>query len=226
MFNKNSIKKQVLLFNKKLLNSNLVFKSFGNLSARYLDTFIIKPSGVNLENTHFSKMCIYKKKNILKPSVDSPIHEEIYKYFKNVNSVVHTHSKFATSFCQAGIAIDCLGTTHADYFYGKIPIINMPNKKETFLDFEKNTGKKIVNYFDKKKIDPEKIKAILLKGHGVVAWGASPQEAYDMALIVEHIAELNFYTLHINNKSKKIPQYIVDKHFKRKNGKKKYYGQR
>ena len=102
----------------------------------------------------------------------------------------------------------------------------MPNKKETFLDFEKNTGKKIVNYFDKKKIDPEKIKAILLKGHGVVAWGASPQEAYDMALIVEHIAELNFYTLHINNKSKKIPQYIVDKHFKRKNGKKKYYGQR
>ena len=225
MANIDNIKKEVLFYNRKLLDSGLVFNSFGNLSVRCQSSFIIKPSGVNLQKIHFSKMCNYAKKNILKPSVDSPIHHEIYRSFKKINSVVHTHSKFATSFCQAGIPIDCLGTTHADYFNDRIPIIDMPDKKGTLSDFEKSTGKKITNYFKSNKIDPKNIRAILLKGHGLIAWGKNAQEAYNIASIVEHIAELNFYTLNINKNVKKIPRYITNKHFDRKNGKNKYYGQ-
>lgn len=225
MSNLSQIKKVVLKFNKKLLSSELVFESFGNLSIRFGSSFVIKPSGINLRKVHFSKMCYYGKKNLLKPSVDSEIHNEIYKNFLEVNSIVHTHSKFATSFCQAGIPINCLGTTHADYFNDMIPVVDFPNKKETINNFEKNTGKNIVKYFKKNKINPLNIKATLLKGHGLIAWGASAEEAYKIASIVEHIAEMNFYSLFINKNSKKIPKYVIEKHFQRKNGKNSYYGQ-
>lgn len=226
MSNLSFIKKDVLKFNKKLLSSKLVFGSFGNLSIRYGTSFVIKPSGINLQKTHYSKMCYYGKKNSLKPSVDSEIHSEIYKNFLNINAVVHTHSKFTTSFCQAGVEIDCLGTTHADYFNDKIPIINLPNKIETVKNFEKNTGKNIVKYFRKNKINPINIRAALLKSHGLIAWGKNAEEAFKIAIIVEQIAELNFYSLLINKNSKKIPKHVIEKHFQRKNGKYSYYGQK
>ena len=201
MNNLSLVKKSVLKFNKKLLSSKLVFGSFGNLSIRYGSSFVIKPSGINLKKTNYSKMCYYGKKNSLKPSVDSEIHQEIYENFQDVNAVVHTHSKFATSFCQVGIAIECLGTTHADYFNDKIPIINLPNKKQTEKNFEKNTGKNIVKYL-KNKINPLNIKAALLKSHGLIAWGKNAEEAFKIAIIVEQIAEINFYSLLINKNSK------------------------
>ena len=225
MNNLSSIKKDVLKFNKKLLSSKLVFESFGNLSIRYKSSFVIKPSGINLLKINYSKMCYYGKKNSLKPSVDSEIHDEIYKNFLNVNAVVHTHSKFVTSFCQAGMEIDCLGTTHTDYFNDKIPIINLPNKKETVTNFEKNTGKNIIKYFSKNKINPLNIKAALLKSHGLIAWGKNAAEAFKIATIVEQIAEINLYSLLINKNSKKIPRFVIEKHFQRKNGKNSYYGQ-
>ena len=169
--NLKKIKKEVLLYNIKLVKNCLVFMNFGNFSSRYNDDFIIKPSGVDLKKINGDDMCLYSTKGKYKPSVDAPMHSFIYKNFHKVNSIIHTHSKFATAFAQASKKIYCLGTTHADYFKGSIPIIKMPSKKQVINNYELNLGKLIVSYFEKNKISYLNIQGALLENHGVVTWG-------------------------------------------------------
>lgn len=220
-----NIKKEVLLYNIKLVKNCLVFMNFGNFSSRYNDDFIIKPSGVDLKKMKANDMCLYGTKNKYKPSVDSPMHSFIYKNFHKVNSVIHTHSKFATAFAQASKKIECLGTTQADYFKGSIPIIKIPNKKQIIDNYEYNLGKLIVSYFKINRINYLNIQGALLEKHGVVTWGENAKKCLDNALLIEQIAEINFYTILLKKKNNLLPNYILNKHFNRKNGKTKYYGQ-
>lgn len=223
--NINKIKKEVFLYNQKLVKTGLVFMNFGNMSLRYDDKFIIKPSGVNLNKVKYNDMVLFGKKDKLKPSVDSLIHKQLYDEYSFINSIIHTHSLYATAFSQAGHPLNCYGTTHADFFPGTIPVIRYPNKKEVNKNYEKNIGRIIIKKLKEKKIDPKKNKAILMQNHGVLCWGENSKDAFEIAEIVEKIAELNFLTLTINNKSKKIPSFLLQKHYQRKNSKHKYYGQ-
>ena len=229
MINKNKlkkIKKEVLFYNKKLVESCLVFMNFGNFSLRYANNFVIKPSGVDLKKIKAEDMCLYGNKgNKYEPSVDSPMHDFIYKNFKKVNSIIHTHSKFATAFAQASKKIDCLGTTHADYFKGSIPIITLPSKKKVIDGYELYLGKQIAFHFEKRKIHYLNIPGVLLEKHGVITWGENAKDCFNNALLIEHIAELNFYSLLLKKKNSLLPNYILNKHFNRKHGNKKYYGQ-
>jgi L-ribulose-5-phosphate 4-epimerase len=219
------IKKEVLLYNIKLVKNCLVFMNFGNFSSRYNDDFIIKPSGVDLNKIKADDMCLYGTKSNWQPSVDSPMHSFIYKNFHKVNSIIHTHSKFATAFAQASKKIECLGTTQADYFKGSIPIIKIPSKKQIIDNYELNLGKLIVSYFEKNKINYLNIQGALLEKHGVVAWGENAKKCFENALLIEHIAEINFYSILLKKKNTLLPDYILNKHFNRKHGKSKYYGQ-
>lgn len=219
------IKKEVLLYNVKLVKNFLVFMNFGNFSSRYNNDFIIKPSGVDLKKIKADDMCLYGTNSKWKPSVDSPMHSFIYKNFHKVNSIIHTHSKFATAFAQASKKIECLGTTQADYFKGSIPIIKIPSKKQIVDNYELNLGKLIVSYFEKNKIDYLNIQGALLEKHGVVAWGENAKKCFENALLIEHIAEINFYSILLKKKNTLLPDYILNKHFNRKHGKSKYYGQ-
>ncbi len=220
------IQKEVLFYNIKLIKSGLVFLNFGNFSSRYADNFVIKPSGIDLKKVKADHMCLYNsKRNKYKPSVDSPMHHFIYKNFHKINSVTHTHSKFATAFAQASKKLDCIGTTQADYFRGSIPVISNPHKNKVINDYELNLGKKIVSYFKKNKINYLHIPGVLLEKHGVVAWGKNASQCFANALLIEYVAELNFYSLLLKKKIALLPSYILNKHFIRKHGKKKYYGQ-
>tara|TARA_B100000900_G_scaffold395264_1_gene393476 strand:- start:9178 stop:9864 length:687 start_codon:yes stop_codon:yes gene_type:complete len=225
MKNINEIKKKVYKLNLDLINSDLIFDTFGNASLRYNKTFIIKPSGVDIKLCHYNKMAVYGQINSLNPSVDSKIHEVIYNNFPKVNSIIHTHSTFATAFAQASKKIECIGTTHADYFKGDIPIINYTNAKKTSVDYEYFTGMEIIKYFKKNKIDYLSISAALLKNHGVIVWGENDKEVFKKTLAVEYIAKINYHSTQLNHKLKKLPKHLLEKHFERKNGKKKYYGQ-
>jgi len=219
------IKKEVLLYNINLVKNCLVFMNFGNFSSRYNDDFIIKPSGVDLKKIKADDMCLYSTKNKYKPSVDSPMHSFIYKNFHKVNSIIHTHSKFATAFAQASKKIECLGTTQADYFKGSIPIIKIPSKKQIIDNYEHNLGKLIVSYFEKNKINYLNIQGALLEKHGVVIWGENAKKCLDNALLIEQIAEINLYTILLKKKNTLLPNYVLNKHYNRKHGKSKYYGQ-
>ena len=170
-----------LALNKSLKEHNLVKLTWGNASVLSEDgkSIVIKPSGVNFSKLTFSQLCIvdlYSGKLVsgMKPSVDTAIHLEIYKAFPEIKSIIHSHSKFATSWAQALKPIPILGTTHADYFLDDIPLARQ--LKEIELDeYEKNLGQSVVDFFQKSKINPLNIPAILLPGHGVMVFSDSPQ---------------------------------------------------
>ena len=223
-------KEETLGANRRLLTSGLVTFTWGNVSIidRKNQFVYIKPSGATLSEIsaqHISK--IGRNGNQLagkKPSVDTPTHLEIYKAFENIGAVVHTHSKYATIFAQASRDITCLGTTHADYFDGDVPCISCPTFEEVNNGYETNTGKIIVKYFKNLDLDPLRMPAVLIEGHGVFCWGKNSEKALENAFVLEQIAEMAYRTL-IMNKSSQLPEYILRKHFDRKHGEDKYYGQ-
>ena len=225
-----SIKKQLLSANKEIVDLGLVKLTWGNVSVRQDNKILIKPSGVDLQNLDFNDMSIVDFNNTLlgglKQSVDTPAHIEIYKSFHSVNAVVHTHSKYATSFAQSKTNIPCLGTTHADYFRYEIPVVGEAKNLEKY---EKSTGESIVNFFIENSIDPLEVPAALCPGHGVFAWGESIEAAVRNALVLELVAEMSYNTIVISmysdKKAPSIDSSISDKHFLRKHGKEKYYGQ-
>jgi L-ribulose-5-phosphate 4-epimerase len=222
-----------LYLNKSLKDNNLVKLTWGNASVLCEDGkhLAIKPSGVGFDNLTYSQICIielYTGKLIsgMKPSVDTSIHLEIYKAFPEIKSVIHSHSKFATSWAQAFKSIPILGTTHADYFLSDIPVARQLEKNE--LDqYEKNLGQSIVDYFQSKKINPLNIPAILLPGHGAMVFSDSPQRTLECAIVLEEIAEMAYYTKVINPQIQpcRLSKDLYTKHFERKNGINKYYGQ-
>ena len=226
------LKKKVYEANILLPKYGLVTFTWGNVSAidRESGLFVIKPSGVEYDTMTPDDMVVMdlngnKVEGKLNPSSDTPTHVEIYKAFKEVGGVVHTHSSYATSWAQAGRSIPCYGTTHADYFYGEIPCVRCLNKDEIESAYEENTGHLIVNEFERMGKDPVAVPAVLCKNHGVFTWGKDAHEAVHNAVVTEEVAKMAFRCELINPEVKLAPQELQDKHYYRKHGANAYYGQ-
>ena len=226
------LKKKVYEANIFLPKYGLVTFTWGNVSAidRESGYFVIKPSGVEYEDMGPEDMVIMdldrnKVEGNLNPSSDTATHIEIYKGFKEVGGIVHTHSSYATSWAQAGRGIPCYGTTHADYFYGEIPCVRNLSKEEIEEAYEKNTGVLIVSEFERLKKDPVAVPAVLCKNHGVFAWGKDAHAAVHNAVVTEEVAKMAYRCELINSEVKEAPQELQDKHYYRKHGANAYYGQ-
>ena len=225
-----NIKKKCHAINLKLQNSKLQFQNFGNVSLRIDEkNFVIKPSGINVKKTKFYDFPVVNidsKKSIgkLKPSSDTLTHLEIYKNFRNIRSIVHTHSKYAVIWSQSNKSIPNLGTTHADYWLNEIPITSNLKNSEIKKNYETNIGKKIVEKLRKIKNNVEICPGILVQSHGPFTWGFNHEDGFKNAERLELIAELAYKSL-ILNKNIKINKILIEKHFYRKHGKSKYYGQ-
>lgn len=225
------LKKEVLKANKELKENNLVLYTWGNVSARDRTTGLIaiKPSGVRYDDMKIDDIVIVDiNGNViegkLNPSSDTLTHLEIYKEHKDVMGICHTHSTFATSFAQAGRNIKCYGTTHADYFYGSIPCTESL-KEIDMEEYEKNTGILINETYKKRNIDILSVPGILVKNHGVFTFGKDSKEAVYNATVIEEVAKMAYLTETLGTKNE-IPDYIKNKHYKRKHGANAYYGQK
>lgn len=224
------LKKFVCDANIELQKRNLVIYSWGNVSGidRAVGIIAIKPSGVSYEELTADKIVLVDLagkvvEGNLKPSSDTPTHLELYRNFKSIGGICHTHSMSATVWAQACKEIPCLGTTHADYFYGAVPVTKPLTKKEIQNDYEVNTGKAIIKRFA--KIDPMQMQAVLVANHGPFVWGKTAWEAVEAMVILEEIATMAMRTLMLSPKQHQISRELLDKHYLRKHGKGAYYGQ-
>ncbi len=225
------LKKETLKANLELVKLGLVLFTWGNVSVLDEKTGLIaiKPSGVSYESMCADDIVIVDiEGNTVEgsrnPSSDTATHIELYKAFKGVRSIVHTHSKWATSWAQACKSIPSLGTTHADNFYGDIPCTRNMTAEETEQNYEKNTGKVIVETFIKNQIDPLSIGAVIVANHGPFSWGSTSEKAVENAAVMEYTAEMAYISLSLNPDAN-MPEVLLEKHFKRKHGKNAYYGQ-
>jgi len=224
------IRQEVAYANRQLAEKGLVIQTWGNASAidRPSDILYIKPSGVafsSLEPEEIVKVHRDRAEGDLKPSVDTPIHREIYDGFPEVGGIVHTHSPYATAFAQAGLAIPCLGTTQADYFYGKIPLTRELTEEEIKTDYETSTGRVIVGHFKVNSLDPLDMPAVLVPSHGAFTWGSTVGEAVERAVVLEEIAKMAYRTMTLKSDVGPINNALLEKHHQRIRGEKKYYGQ-
>ncbi len=224
------LKEEVLKANLLLPKYNLVTFTWGNVSAidRESGLVVIKPSGVEYDGMKASDMVVVDLngkvvEGNLRPSSDTPTHIELYKVFPNIGGVVHTHSRWATSFAQAGCAIAPMGTTHADYFYGPIPCTRSLSDDEIKGEYEKNTGLVIIETF--RDIDPDAVPGVLVRNHGPFAWGTSASNAVHNAVVMEEVAFMNYHAVTLRNDAPCVSQGLLDKHYYRKHGKNAYYGQ-
>ncbi|NMM64631.1 L-ribulose-5-phosphate 4-epimerase [Clostridium sp. P21] len=227
------LKKRVLEANLMLPKYGLVTLTWGNVSGidREKGLIVIKPSGVEYTNMKASDMVVVDLdgnvvEGDLNPSSDTPTHIVLYKKFTDIKGVVHTHSPWATSFAQAGICIKAAGTTHADYFYGDIPVTPQMTAGEINTEYEKQTGDVIVRTFKDNDIDPNNVPAVLVNDHGPFTWGTDPENAVHNALVLEEVAKMTYHSLQLNPHNIRMKQVLLDKHFKRKHGKNAYYGQK
>jgi L-ribulose-5-phosphate 4-epimerase len=216
--------------NLQLPKFGLVDLTFGNVSVidRASGVFGIKPSGVDYVKLKPEDIVLIdlegnQVSGTLRPSSDTPTHRRLFQAFSGIRSVVHTHSRNAVSFAQARKPIPCFGTTHADYFYGEVPVTRPMTSTEIQSAYEWETGNVIVERFE--NLDPEQVCAVLVSGHGPFAWGPSGAKAVENALALEIIAEMAWKALQINPVAKPISQALLDKHFLRKHGPGAYYGQ-
>ncbi len=226
----NDLKHKVFEANLELVKRNLVIYTWGNVSAidRTEELIVIKPSGVTYENmTPFDMVVVDLDGNVvdghLNPSSDTLTHIELYKAFKEIGAIVHTHSTHAVAWAQACRPIPVYGTTHADHFYGPIPCTRVLTQQEVESAYEKETGKVIVDAM--KDLDPMNIPGVLVGNHGPFAWGETPAKAVYNAVVLEEVARIAWISEQLGIKEP-IPGYVLDKHFKRKHGKDAYYGQK
>lgn len=219
--------------NAELPRTGLVDLTFGNVSVLDPESgiFAIKPSGVDYADLKPESMVLLdlNGKQVggnLRPSSDTPTHRRLYRAFAEagVRAIVHTHSRAAVAFAQAGREIPCLGTTHADYFYGSVPVTRPMTVEEVGEAYEWNTGEVIVETFRDR--DPMNFPAVLVNGHGPFAWGPSGSKAVENAFALEAVADMALRTLSIEPAAAGIPRHLLDKHFLRKHGKDAYYGQK
>ena len=225
------LKEKVLKANLALVKHNLITFTWGNVSGidREKGLVVIKPSGIEYENMTAEDMVVIDLDgNIVegkwKPSSDTPTHLVLYKNFLSIGGIVHTHSRWATSWAQAGRGIPAYGTTHGDYFYGEIPCTRKMTSTEIMGEYEKETGNVIVEIFKGKSA--EDIPAVLVNSHGPFAWGIDPDNAVHNAVVLEELSFMAFNTEHLNPKIKIMQQELLDKHYLRKHGKNAYYGQK
>ena len=225
-----TLKKQVLEANLALPQHHLVTFTWGNVSAidRTSGLVVIKPSGVAYDGmTEDDMVVVDLDGNVVegkwKPSSDTPTHLVLYKAFPACGGIVHTHSRWATSFAQAGVGIRPLGTTQADYFYGEIPCTRAMTPAEIAGEYEAETGNVIVETFQGK--DPMAIPAVLVHSHGPFTWGKDAAEAVHNTAVLEEVAFMNFHSLQLNPAQTRMQQELLDKHYLRKHGPGAYYGQ-
>lgn len=226
-----NLKEEVLKANLLLPKHGLVVFTWGNVSAIDEETKLvaIKPSGIEYDELVADDIVIVDLKgNViegnLRPSSDTPTHLELYRKFPHIKGIVHTHSKWATIFSQAKMGLKPFGTTHADYFYGKIPCTRELTPEEIAGDYELNTGKVIVETF--MNMESSHIPGVLVASHGPFAWGTSAIDAVHQAVVLEEIAMMNWHSLMINPSLQDMQHELLNKHFNRKHGSGAYYGQK
>ncbi|WP_108651382.1 L-ribulose-5-phosphate 4-epimerase [Dongshaea marina] len=226
-----SLKERVLAANLQLPKYGLVTFTWGNVSEidRQKGVIAIKPSGVAYSVLSSQDIVILDLKgNIiegeLNPSSDTATHLELYRAFPHIGGIVHTHSRHATAWAQAGLDIPALGTTHADYFYGDIPCTRQLTPQEIQSDYEQNTGKVIVETFNQRDLDPSAVPSVTVMGHAPFSWGKDAQDAVHNAVVLEEVAAMALSTRTLNHNIE-IQQELSDKHYNRKHGCDAYYGQ-
>jgi len=225
------LRKQVLEANLELVRRGLVLYTFGNASgiSRADGLVAIKPSGVPYEGMRPEDLVVTDLdgrivEGTLRPSSDLDTHMALYRAFPAIGGVVHTHSRYATSWAQARRSIPCLGTTHADYFRGPVPVTRAMSPAEIEDAYEANTGEVIVRHFA--GCDPMEMPAVLVAGHGPFCWGSSAAEAAHNAVILEYVAEMAYYSVTLAEVPQELHAAHLDKHFLRKHGASAYYGQK
>lgn len=226
------LKQQVYEANMELPRRGLVTYTWGNVSGidRESGLFVIKPSGVEYDELRPEDLVVLdlngnKVEGKLNPSSDTKTHIELYKAFPELGGIVHTHSTHAVAWAQAGRDIPCFGTTHADYFYGPVPCARALTQEEIDEDYEKNTGKVIIEAFRGRNIQPMHVPGVVCSSHGPFTWGKDAAQAVYHAVVLEEVAKMALLTLQIDPNAAPAPQRIQDKHFLRKHGHNAYYGQ-
>ncbi len=223
------LKEKVYNANIKLFKSGLVVGTWGNVSEidREKNVVAIKPSGVSYDNMKVNDIVVIDLEGNtiegkLNPSSDTPTHLELYRNFKEIGGITHTHSSYAVSFAQAGRNVPALGTTHHDYFYGDVPCTRQMTKEEIVTDYELNTGKVIVETFQ--KLNPNHIPAVLVNQHGPFTWGKSADSSVFHSVVLEEVSKMAINSLILNNNIA-MNEELQTKHFQRKHGENSYYGQ-
>ena len=225
------LKQAVCKANIELKTHKLIIYSWGNVSGidRQAGVIAIKPSGVAYDELTPDKMVLLDLdgkviEGELSPSSDTPTHLELYRNFKDIGGVCHTHSSNATIWAQACREIPCFGTTHADYYYGAVPVTDVMTPAEIQSDYELNTGKVIVRRFA--QLNPLQMPAVLVANHGPFTWGKTPAGSVESAVVLEQVAAMAMGTLRVNDSQEGISQVLLDKHYLRKHGDNAYYGQK
>lgn len=226
------LKEEVCQANLELVKRGVVIYTWGNVSGidRESGLVVIKPSGVDYCGMSPEDMVVVELdsgrtvEGKWNPSSDTKTHLELYRNFKEIGGITHTHSVNAVAYAQAGVDIPALGTTHADYFYGPVPCTRELTKEEVEEDYELNTGKVIVETVLGRGIDPMAVPGIVVKNHGPFSWGKTPAASVYHAVVLDTVADMALKTLLINPGAE-MKQYILDKHYMRKHGPNAYYGQ-
>lgn len=227
------LRKQVYEANMELPRRNLVTYTWGNVSGidREKGLVVIKPSGVEYDELTPENLVVLdldgnRVEGELNPSSDTKTHLELYKAFPTLGGIVHTHSPYAVAWAQAGREIPCYGTTHADYFYGAVPCARHLTKEELDEDYEKNTGKIIIDTFTDRGIDPVAVPGVICHSHGPFTWGKDAAQAVYHAVVLEEVAKMALLTRQVDSDAAPAPQYLQDKYYMRKHGPNAYYGQK
>ena len=226
------LKRDVLEANLMLVEEGLVRLTWGNVSGidREKGVFVIKPSGVAYDELTADDMVVLNLEGEvvegkMKPSSDTPTHLVLYREFPEIGGVTHTHSVYATMMSQAGVELPCQGTTHADHFYGSVPVVRELSEKEVAEDYETNTGRAIVECFREASLDPMEMPACFQKYHAPFTWGKNAMDSVKNSVALEVCAQMALGTWQLNPEQGGLPKHILDKHYLRKHGEGAYYGQ-
>ena len=225
------LKREVCEANLLLPKLGLVIFTWGNVSGvdREKNLMVIKPSGVEYDSMQPEDMVVIdiatgeRVEGRYKPSSDTDTHLVLYRSFPNIGGIVHTHSKWAVAYAQAGLPVRPLGTTHADYFYGSIPCTRKLTAEEIKGKYELETGNVIAETF--RSLDPDAVPGVNVHSHGPFAWGTSPENAVHNMMVMETVCEMNYHAEMLNRSLSDIQPELLDKHYLRKHGKNAYYGQ-